>query len=1312
MEGNSLSEKQHKTVLVLVLAVITLVAVLALIAGSATSANVNLYIESQDIESEVREPTTGTTADVYVMVHNDGTDNATGFHVKLRDVTAAKDIGSIGPVNCTSKAGVKLTFKWDLTGASGGSHSLKATADVNGQISETDEEDNSASRSINVNLPPTAAARASSTSVRTFESISFNGNLSSDSDGTVRTYLWYFGDGSMGKGAQLSHSYSDGSPSPGMLYNVTLMVIDEDGGIGKQTITVHVLNRPPVAVAYGTTVNTLTPTSLGGGSSTDVDGKISRYRWTLHNGSVLWGSPAVVKYADDGSYPVSLTVWDDDGASDSTEITVKVLNQPPVVRFSANRTIVGIGDPIRFDASGSTDADGGIANITWIFGDRTTSTGSVVDHSYSQNGSYTVSVVVVDDDGDPSIDTVKIIVGNSPPGAVARADKGAVLTYEDIQFNGTSSFDIDDNIAAYAWDFGDGSSASGAIINHSYTDDGTYSVVLTVTDTAGAVGSSTLNVVVINRPPVASAQDIEVDTGDAALFTGSRSSDRDGYISEWRWDCGGGAVYSTANASHVWNEPGTYTVVLTVWDDDGASNSTQFNVTVNNRPPRAVLTASPLVTTLSIPVDFNGSGSWDQDGEIVNWSWNFGDGARSFGVAVKHLFNSYGTFLTTLTVRDNDGGINSSTVTITVRNLPPTADLNVTPSSAFTGEELVFNGSASTDPENQISSYFWSFGDGGSDTGPIVRHIYEDDGKYTVRLTVVDEDGVASYAEVSVTINNRPPEAWASALATEVKTLEDVTFSSEGSKDVDGRVMWYQWDFGDGDVAFGPSASHAFRDDGVYQVTLTVIDDDGDEATAIVEMTVLNRPPTAIPGEDVNTVTGSAVRLDGRASFDVDGQVVEWRWDFGDGVKATGPVVTHAFGDQLDYVVTLVVVDDDGETDSANLTVFVENVGPVAVVSGDLRVYTGEPVKLDGTNSYDLDGYISSYEWDFGDGVPKQLPKVEHTYQETGSHTVVLTVEDDGGLKSSISVTVLVRNRPPKALATADLTQVLTGDTISLDGTGSSDSDGSVVGYTWIFGDGAVAYGPRVSHVYKGDGIYMVVLTVEDDEAGADSTSLFIQVDNRPPIPAAVGPETTMTLDEVPFSAEGTVDPDGVISAFYWDFGDGSTGTGFNLSHVYDVAGNYTVRLTVLDDDSRTATTTIQIRVDNRPPNAQADVMETAYVNATVRYDGSASSDPDGLISKWVWDFGDGVTEEARVAYHTYNAPDVYNWTLKVYDDKGLTKSVSGTVAIEERTVIEPPNGDGGKDGDDTPGPGPVAALIALTAMALAIGLRRRKGAA
>jgi PKD repeat protein len=232
----------------------------------------------------------------------------------------------------------------------------------------------------------------------------------------------------------------------------------------------------------------------------------------------------------------------------------------------------------------------------------------------------------------------------------------------DCQFDGTASQDPDGTVVGHAWDFGDGTTGSGATAGHTYAAEGTYGVTLTVTDDDGLTGTQVRQVTITIHPPVPPVAVLNVNCAElVCTFNGSLSWDSDGTIVAHAWNFGDGATASGATASHTYAASGTYTVTLTVTDDDGLTDTETMALTVT-QPPIAVLT----VSCAQVVCTFNGSTSWDPDGTIVAHAWNFGDGATASGATAMHTYAASGTYTVTLTVTDDDGLTDTETMALAV----------------------------------------------------------------------------------------------------------------------------------------------------------------------------------------------------------------------------------------------------------------------------------------------------------------------------------------------------------------------------------------------------------------------------------------------------------------------------------------------------------------------------------------------------------------------------------------------------------------------------------------------------------------------
>jgi len=174
------------------------------------------------------------------------------------------------------------------------------------------------------------------------------------------------------------------------------------------------------------------------------------------------------------------------------------------------------------------------------------------------------------------------------------------------------------------------------------------------------------------------------------------------------------------------------------------------------------------------------------------------------------------------------------------------------------------------------------------------------------------------------------------------------------------------------------------------------------------------------------------------------------------------------------------------------------NEPPVADAGGPYNAAPDEPVTFDGSNSYDSDGEIKFYRWNFGDGTSEILAeKPVHIYRNPGEYTVTLTVIDDLGTTDTSITTATITGIPnQKPIAIIQIPESgETGKDIVFNGVNSSDPDGSIVNYTWDFGDGNTGYGVITTHKYTEPGTYLVILTVTDDKGKTDAAQNSITIE-------------------------------------------------------------------------------------------------------------------------------------------------------------------------------------------------------------------------
>src|SRR5207245_1507790 len=175
------------------------------------------------------------------------------------------------------------------------------------------------------------------------------------------------------------------------------------------------------------------------------------------------------------------------------------------------------------------------------------------------------------------------------------------------------------------------------------------------------------------------------------------------------------------------------------------------------QPPGADFTVNPLRVNPGVPVTFDASTSFDPDGMIVSYTWEFGDSTGGTGVVATHSYANPGVFTVNLTVVDNQTLSSSATHQVTV-NAPPHAGFQFAPTTVFVGISVTFDGSTSSDPDGSIASYAWDFGDGSTGTGIQAVHVFAAKGTLQIRLTVVDNDGLSNQTTRTLAVPDRAPQ--------------------------------------------------------------------------------------------------------------------------------------------------------------------------------------------------------------------------------------------------------------------------------------------------------------------------------------------------------------------------------------------------------------------------------------------------------------------------------------------------------------------------------------------------------------------------
>ncbi len=522
-----------------------------------------------------------------------------------------------------------------------------------------------------------------------------------------------------------------------------------------------------------------------------------------------------------------------------------------------------------------------------------------------------------------------------------------------------------------------------------------------------------------NQPPVADAGiDQNTSVYQSILLDGSGSYDPHGDTLQYKWDFGDGASTNwqiNSNANHAYSQIGNFTVNLTV-SDGKFKVSDSCIIHVINQPPLADAGPDQNATKNQI-VYFDGSGSYDPDGDPLTYKWDFGDGTstgwQSYSNA-SHAYSQKGNFTVNLTVSDGiDKDLDSCIVQI--NNHAPVADAG-SDQTTKVGQTVYFDGSGSYDPDADTLTYKWDFGNGyntGWQNNCNTSYIYNNSGNYSVTLTVSDGDltdfdiCIVKVSASGFVINQEPvADAGLDQNATVGQT---VYFDGSGSYDPDEDTLLYNWEFDDGTSSGWQNdwtVTHSYDIPGNYLVTLTVSDDsltNDDTCVIYVAQISGNHAPVADAGPDQTTKVGQPVYFDGSGSYDPDEDTLTYKWDFGDEISTEWQndwANTHSYNKPENYLVTL-TVSDGLLSDKDTCIVFVADItgnhAPLADAGPDQTVKIKQTVHFDGSNSIDIDSDLLSFKWEFGDGALTNWQNdcnASHIYNEVGNFVATLFVSD------------------------------------------------------------------------------------------------------------------------------------------------------------------------------------------------------------------------------------------------------------------------------------------------------------------------------
>ena len=942
------------------------------------------------------------------------------------------------------------------------------------------------------------------------------------------------------------------------------------------------------------------------------------YYWDLGNGNTSTLANPSNTYTVPGTYTIRLVAIDGAGNRDTlTRVNyITVVGQPSADFSSSVRSSCLDNNSYSF-----SNLSTGAVSYLWDFGDGTTSTQSNPTHSYAMSGVFTVTLIATNSFGcqDVEIKNTYITIFPKPDATVQATFTSSCDPATAFQFSNNAQ------ATSWLWNFGDGTTANQQNPSHVFSTPGTYNVSLMATNAFGCSDTSDvpaeINVGVANWANFS----VAYDTG-CAPFTANFSNPNTNLLS-CHWDFGDGTTSTDVTPSHIYVNPGTYTVTLIVTTNSGCVDTVRkVNYILVGAKPNVNFSYNITNGCAPLSVQFtNLSSGYD------SCQWIFGDGTRSNDISPLHTYTASGVFSVTLKCWSPSGCSKSVQLDSIISVTSTRALLNASPRVGCPPLSVNFN---ALSPGSGLS-YFWSFGDGTTSTQQNPTHNYTTSGSFDVMLVVADSLGCSDTLRRPAYIQTTNPAANYVPPPTTVGCAPLTTQFTDGTVGANG----WAWDFGDGSTSTQQNPVHTYSTPGFYTVSLTTTTANGG-----CEQTISNFSTFDVRGGYAGFTHSVTTCPPYEAQFtDTSSNAVSWLWDFGDGTTSTDQHPNHTFASPGYHSVSLTITTADGCT----YTTMQSNGVYFTPFGANFYGIPQDTVFPMPVQFYANSVGATQWLWDFGDGSTSTLENPFHTYQSNGNYNVTLWISN--------GVCTLFYDPPPFNFGEPDTTPVDVGNPgepvvqqgcAPLTVTFTKDLP-SAASWNWDFGDGQTSTEEFPVHTYLNAGIYTVVLTVVDT-LGLTSV---IQMDS---IVRVSGPRAGFIIQQAGSCTNTTItliDTSANATSWLWNLGDGTTSTQQNPAHVYNTTSpNFIITQTVSDTMGCSSSISTSIYSNFIAP-ALVSESEVCGLDTLQFYTSMQN------YASYLWDFGDNTTSTAVNPSHSFTQEGTFQVSLTVTDNNGCAQT-------------------------------------------------------
>ena len=625
-----------------------------------------------------------------------------------------------------------------------------------------------------------------------------------NSTGPSITCNWDFGNGQVSNLTTPAPVTFNAGIIADSIYSVVLSVTNF---CGTDTHTEQVIVMPSPQAIFGTATNIGCSPLLLDITNNSI-GLPDSYSWDFGDGTT--GTNGIGQFqhtfttgASDTTYTIMLAVANECGV-DTTYHSITVLPNQVTAFFNVDAPSGCVPHTVNF-----TQFSSGATFSSWDFGDGNISGTYSPTHTFTQAGTYTVSLFANDGCG---FDTTTAVINVFPsPNVAFSSEPDSVCIDELFLFTNQSS-----GLASVSWDFGDGTSSVLYDPTHVYTASGTYQVTLTGISQTNGCAASVMHPVVVSTNPVAAfvaaptsgCMPLVVNFANASTNTSFQS-----------WDFGDGNFSGQVNPTHTFTSAGNFTVKLYVENANGCADSVEQVITVYPLPVADFTLTSTNACSPPVTATFTNTSTG-----AIDYAWDFGNGTTSTVTNPTSNYATPGSYTIQLIATSIYGCIDTTTQTFTVYQVP-TANFILPEDTACVGEPLLF-----TSNSILADSVVWDFGNGTTYNGTSVNYVFNNSGTFPITIIAYGSGGCSDTLTVNtpIVVHPTPTAGFDFVNVQNPDPLSGTVAFTNTSTGADS----YYWEFGNGDTSTFTHPTEQYNSFGDFDVVLIAANQFGCADTA------------------------------------------------------------------------------------------------------------------------------------------------------------------------------------------------------------------------------------------------------------------------------------------------------------------------------------------------------------------------------------------------------------------------------------------------------------------------------------------------